>query len=138
MEPSQRLAHNLVAESKAYGYTLAIWGAGALLIHEFGTPDALEVGLYIGGALAAIAVLTAVAFGGVLTEHERDGQQVVAASMVHILATGGNLVVSYALVVLVERIGFPEPVPFVLVGFQTTCLYNVFLLFEHAVVEVFE
>ncbi|WP_233553896.1 hypothetical protein [Halococcus sp. IIIV-5B] len=73
-----------------------------------------------------------------LTEREREGQGVAAASMVHILATGGNLVVSYALVVLVERVGLPEPVPFVLVGFQTTCLYNVFLLFEHAVVGVFE
>lgn len=138
MEPSQRLAHNLVAESKAYGYTLAIWGAGALLIHKFGTPDSLEIGLYVGGALAAIALLTAVAFRGILAEHERDNQGVAAASMVHILATGGNLVVSYVLVLIVERIGLPEPVSFVLVGFQTTCLYNVFLLCEHAVVEVFE
>lgn len=58
MDPTSRLARNLVEESKAYGYTLTILGAGALLIHHYGMPGIVQTGLYIGGALAAIAALS--------------------------------------------------------------------------------
>lgn len=136
MDASERLARNLVSESKAYGYTLTIWGAGALLFHHYGTPNVAEIGLYIGGALVAMATLTAVAFGGFLAEHGAGDGQLVAASMVHLLATGGNLVVSYALVAASARVGLPANAAFVLVGFQTTVCYNGFLLLEHALTQV--
>ena len=136
MDPTSRLARNLVEESKAYGYTLTVWGAGALLIHHYGMPGIVQTGLYIGGALAAIAALTLVAFGGLLTEREMGGaRQLVSASMVHIVATGGNLLVSFCLIVLGRRYGLGRNGAFALVGFQATLLYNLLLLLERAAIE---
>lgn len=57
----ERLAENLTGESKAYGYTLTIWGGGSLTIAQYHTPAALEIFLYVGGALAAFATLAPVA-----------------------------------------------------------------------------
>ena len=136
MDPTSRLARNLVEESKAYGYTLTILGAGALLIHHYGMPGIVQTGLYIGGALAAIAALTVVAFGGFLTERKMGGaRRLVSASMVHVVATGGNLLVSFLLIVGGRRFGLGRNGAFLLVGFQATLLYNLLLLLEHATVE---
>jgi hypothetical protein len=130
MEPSKRLARNLIAESKAYGYTLAIWGGGAILVSHYGIPSIVEVALYVGGALCAMAVLALVAFGGLFTEQKRpEGHRRLAASMVHVAATGGSLLVSY-LTVVVGRPFVPPSLVFSLVGFSTTILYNVLLVSE--------
>jgi hypothetical protein len=130
MEPSKRLASNLVAESKAYGYTLSIWGGGAILIAHYGVPDILQVGAYVGGALVAMAVLAVVAFGGLLAEQRRpEGEPPPVASMVHIVATGGSLLVSY-LVSIVGKGRLPPALVFGLVGFLGTALYNTLLVFE--------
>lgn len=51
MDARQRLAQNLTSESEAYGYTLTIWGTGAILINQFGTPGMTQISLYVGGAL---------------------------------------------------------------------------------------
>ncbi|UPM45172.1 hypothetical protein [Halocatena salina] len=138
MDPSQRLAQNLISESKAYGYTLVIWGAGGLLIHRFGSPNIIQVGLYIGGALTAMIGLTMAAFGQVFIEQQPTDDQLIVASMVHLAATGGNLLVSYVLVVGAKRFGLSPDGAFFLVGFQTTLLYNVFLLIEHSAARVLE
>ena len=133
MEPSKRLARNLVSESKAYGYTLAIWGGGAILASHYGTVSVVRVALYVGGALCAMAVLALVAFGGLFTEQQRpEGQRRLAASMVHVVATGGSLLVSYLTVVVGRRV-LPPSVVFALVGFFTTVLYNGLLVFEDTV-----
>jgi hypothetical protein len=138
MEPSQRLARNLVAESKAYGYTLTIWGGGAILIAHYGVPDIIRVALYVGGALVAMAALAFVAFGGLLTEQRRpEGDRRLAASMVHVAATGGSLLVSY-LVSVGGKGRLPPAVVFAVVGFLTTALYNVLLVFEDTVARAIE
>lgn len=134
MNPSQRLAQNLISESKAYGYTLVIWGGGAMLIHWYGTPNITQVGLYVGGAPAAMAMLTVAVFGGLFAEQQAGEEKLVAASIVHLAATGGNLLVSYIFVIGGKRFGLPPEGAFLLVGFQATFLYNVFLLLEHVIV----
>lgn len=138
MRPSQRLARNLVSESKAYGYTLAVWGGGAILIGHYRTLGVIRIALYIGGALTAMAVLAFAAFGGLFTEQNRpEGQRRLAASMVHVAATGGSLLVSY-LIVIVGRPFLPPGGVFLLVGFQTTLLYNVLLVSEDTVARLVE
>lgn len=130
MEPSKRLARNLVAESKAYGYTLTIWGGGAILVAHYGTPNIVQVAAYVGGALVAMALLAVVAFGGLLTEQRRpEGERPPAAAMVHIAATGGSLLVSY-LVSVGGQGRLPPALVFSLVGFLATALYNALLVFE--------
>lgn len=133
MEPSNRLARNLVMESKAYGYTLTIWGGGAILIAHYGTPNIARVALYAGGALVAMGALAFAAFGGMFTEqHQPETDPRLAASMIHFAATGGSLVVSYLAVVVGRPLVSPNIV-FVIVGFLTTFVYNIGLIFEDVV-----
>lgn len=131
MEPRERLAQNLVFESKAYGYTLTIWGSGALLISQYGTPTAVQILSYVGGALAAFTALALVAFNTLFRETRADSdQQVIVTSIVHVFATFGNLLISYGIVFYVFLDDLPSAILFLAVGFQATFLYNVLLLVE--------
>ena len=137
MDPERSLERNLVSESKAYGYTLTIWGAGALLVTVFGVPTILEVFLYVVGALVGFAVLAWVAFKEFFArESPPQDVGVEVASMVHVLATLGNLVVSYLLVVGLRPVG-PGAAVFLVVGFQTTVGYNLLLLIEQRLADRF-
>lgn len=133
-----RLRDNLLTESKAYGYTLSIWGAGALLIRAFGLPKSIEVIGYIAGALAGFALLVVVAFGGEKgplydVEHS-DTEAVIAASTIHVVATLGNVVLADALITrLSASLSGLSPLTFALVGAQVTVGYNLLLLSENVV-----
>lgn len=50
MDIEQQLAHNITSESKAYGYTLSIWGGGSVLGHVYGTPIIVQTFLYVVGS----------------------------------------------------------------------------------------
>lgn len=131
MDPRTRLTSNLVAESEAYGYTLTVWGAGAILINQYGTPQITQIFLYVGGALLGFASLGVIAFDQLVTEPEaEDNQRLVVASMVHIVSTLGNLFVAYLLVEFGITYEIPEWSGFLLVGFQATFTYNALLLLE--------
>jgi hypothetical protein len=133
MDVRGRLRANLLAEGRAYGYTLTIWGAGAMLIQEFGLPTHGEVFAYVGGALAAMAALAAVAFEGLAgTRATADVDGRPAASIVHVAAALGNLAVSYAVIEAANG-SLPALWAFLLVGFQATATYNVLLLVEDGV-----
>lgn len=130
-----RIAENLVAESKAYGYTLSVWGAGALLVEAFGVPDVQLVLGYVGGALAGFAILAGFAFGEFFERvEEREWPPGLVVSMVHIVATLGNLLVADGVIALVAG-RYPPLVGFFLVGVQVTILYNVLLLLEDVLAE---
>lgn len=86
MELSKRLARNLISESKAYGYTLSVWGGGTILIVHYGMPGIVRIALYVGGALVAMAVLTFVAFGGMFIEQRQpEVRPRFAASMIRVV-----------------------------------------------------
>ncbi|UPV74713.1 hypothetical protein M0R89_01255 [Halorussus limi] len=130
MDPRGRLAHNLTAESEAYGYTLTIWGSGAMLIYKVQTPDLFHILLLAFGAILGFAVLGAFAFQQMVREPEQGDTPLVVTSMVHLVSTLGNLVVAYLLVRFVVSHSTPRWLAFPLVGFQATVLYNVLLLLE--------
>ncbi|QDX40165.1 hypothetical protein [Salarchaeum sp. JOR-1] len=131
-----RLAQTLVDESRAYGYTLVIWGAGAMLIAEYGVPSSPAVLAYITGSLLGFAAVTYYAFGGVLTAAEESARDVkTAAEMVHLAATFCNLVVAIALVTLFANTPTPEIAAFGVVGFQATVGYSVLLVAEEVLGE---
>ncbi len=50
------------ASAGPYGYTLAVWTTGAVLIHARGVPTTLKALLFMFGAVAAFAVIGALAF----------------------------------------------------------------------------
>lgn len=131
MDARQKLAQNLTSESEAYGYTLTIWGTGAILIDRFGTPGMSQISLYVGGALLAFAILAFIAFQNVIIERKSgDTQQLVVVSMIHIFATFGNLLLSGLLVKTIPTGILTEPIGYLFIGFQATFTYNVLLLVE--------
>lgn len=133
MNTTQRLAANLTSETKAYGYTLTIWSAGTLLVTTYDTPTVAEVFLFVFGALAGFGALTAIVFRELFTDVAAGGEhEVMAASMIHFVATGGTLCANFLLVVIGSRLGLVPGFVFVLVGFLSTVAYNALLLAEEA------
>lgn len=139
MKYHDRLAENLLSESEAYGYTLSIWGSGALLIHAFGAPGATPIFLFVIGALAAYVTLALIAFSKPFTSVElRSERRLGAASIIHIVATLGNLLVAKSILIVAAEYHFGMAVSALLLGYQATFLYNLLLLFESRVVQLLE
>lgn len=138
MNPVERLATNLLSESRAYGYTLCIWGGGEMLITQYGTPDLVDIVVFVAGAIVAFGVLAAIAFNAAFATAEVDrGSNPIVASMVHVIATLGSVLSSHLVAVLALTSGVPAAVAFAMIGFQATTTYNGLLLFEQAAVRLF-
>jgi hypothetical protein len=129
MEYRRRLAANLASESEAYGYTLTIWGSGALLIHAYGVPGVARILSFVAGALAGFGLLAAVAFEGFSTQlNVEESPSSLVVSAIHVLSTGGALAaVSLFLDVIPQ--GWPLAT-FFAVGALATTTYNLLLLLE--------
>lgn len=132
MDVRTRLADNLARESAAYGYTLSVWGAGAMLIAAYGVPEPSEVFAFVTGAVLGFALLAAVAFESPFEERAADDSDLRVASMVHVLGTLGTLAVAYGLTGLRDW-GVADPVVFGAVGVLVIVSYNLALLVEAAV-----
>jgi|SRR5215204_124585 len=65
-----------------YGYTLAIWTTGAVLINTHGIPTALYAAAFMGGSVLAFACVGLSAFGH-LTQHltREQGQEAIYGSI---------------------------------------------------------
>lgn len=64
--PRSRLARNLAAEAEAYGFSLATWGSGAVVVHDVGVPGVVGASAFVGGAVSGFSLLAMVAFGSLL------------------------------------------------------------------------
>jgi hypothetical protein len=138
MNPVERLASNLLSESRAYGYTLCIWGGGEMLVTQYGTPDLVDIVVFVAGAVVAFGALAAIAFGSAFATAEADHESnPIVASTVHVVATLGSVLVSHLVAVAVLAAGIPTAAAFAAVGFQATTAYNGLLLFEQAAVRLF-
>ncbi len=127
----EKLAANLVATSKAYGYTLCVWGSGAVLIAEYGLPQAMAVLLYVVGAVTGFGLLATVVYGTLFSEVEEIHEDhILAATMIHYVAA--PLTVAGSL--LIARHTHPMA-GFFLAGANATIGYNVLLLVESLVYE---
>lgn len=116
---------NLTDESKAYGYTLCIWGSGALLIEAFGLPNFLEAMSYVAGAVTGFALLAVIAYQGVFVNVSNEKEdQLIVGSMIHYLAAIGTVGLSILLHMDWAVLSF------FLVGLNASVLYNIFLMVE--------
>jgi hypothetical protein len=121
---------NLSAETKAYGYTLSIWGSGALLITFYKSLTVSGILWYVSGGVLGFALLALLAFRGIFRSVENSNQeQFIVASMIHIFASLGNVFVSY-LIILALYSQAPRYLVFLLVGIHASFSYNIFLLVE--------
>lgn len=126
MNSSQRLRINLTDESKAYGYTLCIWGSGAVLINQFNLPTPEIVLTYVFGAVLGFGLLASAVYHGVLVEVKRNSEQkMIVASMIHFLAALGTVWIA----TLLTRLDTPRAA-FFLAGMNATVTYNILMLAE--------
>jgi hypothetical protein len=51
------LATVVAASAVPYGYTLAIWGSGALLVRAHGAPSTVEAFIFAAGAIAGFSLI---------------------------------------------------------------------------------
>jgi hypothetical protein len=134
MEARTRLEAALVAESEAYGYTLSVWGAGALLIHAFGVPGVERAVAHVAGALVWFAGLVLLAFRGLSADADVEGSpSSLVASTVHVVATGGTLAVVHLFLALAGDVR--QLVAFFATGVLVTVAYNLLLLVEELVAD---
>lgn len=131
MDPAARLSRNLAREAEAYGYTLAVWGGGGVLLYQFGPPTLLLVVGYVGGALLGYAVLAVSVFQGLFQPvGSEDERQEMAIATVHVVGSFLNVLLSYVLVLVVQSAGLRPAVGAVLVGTHVTITYNLGLVTE--------
>ena len=71
-----------------YGYTLATWTTGAVLINARGIPDLLAVLMFMAGAAAGFAFVGTLAFGGVTKHFDRERGQALPWGSFHFFSVG--------------------------------------------------
>lgn len=124
------LRSTLAQESRAYGFTIAFWGSGAILIGSLGLPTVTEAFLYGFGAVLGFGFLAiwaySKAFGSVEEEKSED---LLVLSMVHFLAP----VIPVFVTVLVTRL--PENWAFFSAGAVVSIGYNLGMIVEEYLYE---
>lgn len=123
------LKSTLAGESRAYGFTIAFWGSGALLIKESGLPTLLEALSYGGGAVLGFAALTILVYGSALQRATYEDNDIVVLGMVHYLAALIPVVAAAYLSKL------EPPTSFLLTGFVVSTTYNLGMLVEESISE---
>ena len=129
MELRKNLRKNITGESLAYGYTLAVWGSGALLLNSF-SAQPFDILTFVFGGVAGFCTLALIAFRSLVKEVEYDvSKNFIVSSTIHILASFGTVLTSYILITKGNP-AFSKEVIFLIVGFNSTFLYNIMLLIE--------
>jgi uncharacterized membrane protein SirB2 len=114
------LATIIPATAAPYGYTLAIWSCGAVLLRSHGTPSFADTLLFVAGAIVGFDVLGLLAIG--VLGHARPidrRQDRVVAGVLDWVALGAVV----AAVVAIS--GIPGWAPWLLGPFTATVLYLV-------------
>ncbi len=110
MNPFRRsLRSTLAVSAGAYGYTLTIWGTGAIGIDVLGAPHPLDVLLFMSGAVVAFVGLEALATGSWrLGSVPGETSDATIWAYSHVLSAGGAILSAWALDRLIAaRAGWP-------------------------------
>lgn len=117
-------------ESRAYGFTIAFWGSGALLINEFGAPN-LPLALSYGfGAVLGFGLLALALFGRKTEASENQAPLVL--STIHYLSALAPMVFTH----LVIQTDLQPSIKFALGGMGVSVLYNLLSIIEEDIAEL--
>ncbi|SEH51910.1 hypothetical protein SAMN05192561_10471 [Halopenitus malekzadehii] len=117
----------LVEEAFAYGFTIAFWGSGVLLVDAFGVFGIRGVLAYAVGAVTGFGLLLVGTFDGVLAAVDVDGDpsyHVLAG--IHYVAALVPIVTAHFLV----RADIGQTPTVFLVGVSVPVWYNLFVTAE--------
>lgn len=122
----------LAGESRAYGFTIAFWGSGAMLIKAHGLPG-LETALAYGiGAVLGFGILSLAAFGRAYREVEYKTPTYAVLGMIHYIAALLPIYLTY----LILAGPFSEIVEFVVSGFAVSTTFNLMAMVEEDIAEL--
>jgi len=124
----------LAGESRAYGFTIAFWGSGAMLINTHGVPGLTLALMYGLGAITGFGVLAVAAFGQSVKEVEYENPGYIVLGMVHYLAALIPVYLSY----LINSGPFTASLDFFLCGMAVSTVYNILAVLEEDIVEGIE
>lgn len=123
----------LMEESFAYGFTIAFWGSGLLLINEFGLLHTVGLLEYAVGAVTGFGLLAVATFGGAVNTVEVDGSpSYFVLAGIHYLSGIVPIVVTHFLLFLALSKGLT----LFLAGALVSILYNLFAALEEVLSEV--
>lgn len=124
------LKDTLAKESRAYGFTIAFWGSGALLINQSGLPSLTQALLYGFGALAGFGLLTLYVYRKAFERPDTgEESQVLVLSMIHYVGALVPMMAAYYTAKL------PSPSNFFLTGLSVSLIYNLGMLVEERLSE---
>ena len=116
----------LVGESKAYGFTIAFWGSGAMLINQHGIPNLTEALSFGFGAVLGFGILTIIAFQGAFNHPKSTESEYLVLSTIHYIAA---LLPIIATSLIASNIsGLPS---FLLAGASVSLIFNSSMLIEN-------
>jgi hypothetical protein len=71
-----------------YGYTLATWTTGAVLMNARGVPDTVAALAFMAGAVLGFAFVGVLAFGGLTKHFDRERGQALLWGSFHFFSVG--------------------------------------------------
>jgi len=120
------LQSTLAKESRAYGFTIAFWGSGIMLINFNGIPSALEAVTFGFGAVFGFGLLTIYLYRNAFEEiKEKQDSKIAVLSMVHYIASLVPMIAAYFIALYL-----PGLYAFFLTGAATSILYNLGMVVE--------
>lgn len=127
---SSFLRSALAQESRAYGFTIAFWGSGMVLVGNFGTPVLNEILLYAIGAIAGFGALTLFTFRRPLENAEYEETDFMVFSTMHFISSLIPILVASWLAGALS-----ETAAFFLSGVSVSANYNILMLVEERLAE---
>lgn len=121
----------LAGESRAYGFTIAFWGSGALLINHFGLPGLGEALSYGFGAVTGFGILALIAFRYAFGPVDYEEPRYLVFSMIHY--TAALLPVLFT-GIIARNLSSPV-MAFFLSGLSVSITYNLAMLLERTIGE---
>ncbi|MFW6434987.1 MAG: hypothetical protein ACOCY1_01260 [Halovenus sp.] len=126
------LRNLLVEESFAYGFTIAFWGSGLLLIDEYGLLRTVGIFAYAGGTVTGFGVLAVATFGAAIDTVDTDGDlEYFVLASIHYLA--GLVPIAITRLLVVAPLG--KTVTLFVAGMAVAICYNVFVAVEELISE---
>ncbi len=121
-----------------YGYTLTIWTSGAVLLHNHGVPDTLEVILFAFGAVLGFAIVGSLAFRRAPPLRSRVTSHPVLWGSFHFVPVAASIAAAGLIAHFVNVTAAFPLAGFVATTIYLTCVAAQITLFEEQVFEAFE
>ncbi|MGH3002647.1 MAG: hypothetical protein ACRDM1_08325 [Gaiellaceae bacterium] len=122
----QALRFALSRQANAYGFTLVVWGTGALATWELGKPDPADVFAFVGGVLVSISLIVGLVFG-IRQPFRVDEPPRRPFSAMHLPSVPAAIASGWGLTLLVDGVA-----GFFVSGLVAVALYQLLLALEVA------